>query len=213
MESFKQFLSHYPLETFEKGQTILLGGDEPRGVYVIESGLVKTYLIADSGEEQLISLEGRDAQVPVGYAVGIIDRSEYYYEAHSRCRLRVVPRDDYDNHLRTNIQSLYARHVRMATVLLSMFERVQTLEQPKSSNKVARTLLYLSSRVGGLFGSSSAKTEVKTTQQEIANLLGISRETTNVELRKLELKRLISHSRKSYTLYVQKIRKYLNSQK
>ena len=209
MESFKQFLSHYPLETFEKGQIILLGGDQPRGVYVVESGLVKTYVISPSGEEQLITIDGRDAQVPVGYAVGVIDKSEYYYEAYDRCRLRVVPREDYDRHLQTNIESLYVRHVRMAILLVSMFERVQTLEQPLAGSKVARTLLYMSNRVGSLFGANSSKIQVKTTQQEIANLLGISRETTNAELKKLELKKIITRSRKNYTLYTQKIKKYL----
>lgn len=58
MSQFKEFLSRYPLETFDKGQMILLAGDAPRGVYIVESGLVKTYTISASGNECLMSIDG-----------------------------------------------------------------------------------------------------------------------------------------------------------
>lgn len=212
MNDLKQFLSHYPLETFEKGRTILLAGDTPRGVYVVESGLVKTYTISQNGEELLIAIDGKDAQVPIGYATGVIDVSEYYYEAYNRCRIRVVPREDYSRHLRTNITSLYLRHVRMTVLLMSMFDRVRALEQPQASSKVARTLLYMSNHVGALFGNRSSVMKLKTTQQEIANLLGVSRETAGAEIKKLQVKKLLTYSRKNYTLYTQRIKEYLKDQ-
>jgi len=189
-----------------------LNDEVPRGVYVVESGLVKTYTISPNGAERMISIDGRDAQVPIGYAMGIIEKSQYFYEAYSRCRIRVVPRDDYNLHLRTNIESLYNRHLRMTTMLISVLGRVHALEQPHAGDKVARTLLYMADRAtGAMMGPQAEGTKLNTTQQEIANLLGLSRETTNVELKKLELKKLISHSRKNYVLYVQKIRNYIEN--
>lgn len=212
MNDFKQFLSHYPLETYEKGRTILLGGDTPRGVYIVESGLVKTYAISADGEEQLISIDGKEAQVPVGYALGLTDTSDYYYEAYNRCRLRIVPRDEYEHHLRTNVSSLYMRHVRLLILLMSTFDRIKALEQQEAGNKVAYTLLYMAGRVGVLLGRKRGEARIVTTQREIASLLGLSRETTNAELKRLQLKKLIRYSRKNYTLYTNKIEKYIEEQ-
>lgn len=81
-----------------------------------------------------------------------------------------------------------------------------------SSGKVARTLLYMASRFGSVFGAQSTSSHLKITQQEIANLLGLSRETASAELRNLELKKLISHTRKNYTIYTQKIEEYVENQ-
>lgn len=212
MSQFKEFLSRYPLETFDKGQMILLAGDAPRGVYIVESGLVKTYTISASGNECLMSIDGRETQFPLGFASGIIEKSNFYYEAYNRCRVRIVPRDDYNKYLRSDIDSLYARHLRMTIQLMSMFDRIRALEQPRASGKVARTLLYMASRFGSVFGAQSTSSHLKITQQEIANLLGLSRETASAELRNLELKKLISHTRKNYTIYTQKIEEYVENQ-
>lgn len=189
MSQFKEFLSRYPLETFDKGQMILLAGDAPRGVYIVESGLVKTYTISASGNECLMSIDGRETQFPLGFASGIIEKSNFYYEAYNRCRVRIVPRDDYNKYLRSDIDSLYARHLRMTIQLMPMFDRIRALEQPRASGKVARTLLYMASRFGSVFGAQSTSSHLKITQQEIANLLGLSRETASAELRNLELKK------------------------
>ena len=93
-----------------------------------------------------------------------------------------------------------------------MFDRIRALEQPRASGKVARTLLYMASRVGSVFGAQSNSTNLKITQQEIANLLGLSRETASAELKNLELKKLIRYSRKNYTIYTQKIEEYVEDQ-
>lgn len=209
-DEFSSFLAKYPVEVYRKGSTILLGGDKPRGIYVVESGRVKTYFISADGEEHLLSIDGADAQIPVGYATGAIDVSELYYEAHTRCRVRIVPRDDYAEHLRTNIDSLYKRHLRMTILVVSLYDRIKALEQPVIDNKIVLTLLYLSGRVSTLFDRKPTTTNLATTQQEIASLSGVSRETVNAGLKNLHQKKLIEYSRKNYTLYKKRIREYID---
>ncbi len=211
MDEFKKFLSKYPAETFEKGSTVLLGGDKPKGVYVVESGLVKTYFISSNGEEHLVSIDGRCAQIPVGYALGVVDVSEYYYEAYERCTVRVVPREDYDSHLKTNISSLYGRHLRMTELVVSLYDRIKALEQPKVGNKIALTLIYLAGQVGSLFGPKSAGSRVSTTQQDIADLTGVSRETVNTGLRSLQMNQLVTYSRKKYLFHTDRIKQHVEN--
>lgn len=213
MENFEQFIAGYRSKTFEKGQTILLRDAEPEAVYIIETGLVKTYTITAAGSERLISIDSKGEDLPIGYALGLIERSQYFYEAYTRCVVRLVPRDDYLQHLHTNHDSLQRRHVRLTILLLSTLVRVDALEQSRASDKIASMLLYMADQVGVRLRPYKTHLKLSMTQQEIANALGLTRETASIELKKLELEKVLSHSRKSYVLYTERLRKYLSKDK
>lgn len=211
METFEQFISAYPSGVFEKGQTLLLKGATPKAVYIIESGFVKTYTITAAGNERLVAIDSKGEDIPIGYSFGLIERTQYFYEAYTKCVIRFVPREAYLNHLHTNIESMYRRHTRMATLLLATLMRVNALEQSRAGDKIAATLLYMADQVGVRLRPYKTHLKLTITQQEIANSLGLTRETTGIELKKLELKKILTHSRKSYILYMERLRKYLDN--
>lgn len=210
MNAFDTFLSAYPLVTYEKGQVILLKDEVPKGVYIIASGLVKTYTINASGEERLISIDSKGEDIPVGFTAGLIVKSHYFYEAYRRCTIRVVPTEAYLRHLVENSDSLLRRHVRITKMLLSSLSRIEALEQSSASDKVAYTLMYIADKIGGKFLSKKARFNLSITQQEVANALGVTRETAGIVLKKLETKKLLAHSRNSYVLHMKRLRTYLS---
>lgn len=213
MENFKQFVAQYPLKTFKKGETILLKDETPPHIFIIETGFVKTYSITKNGDERLVSIDRRGDDFPIGFALGLIEKSDYFYEAFSKCTIRLVPQEDYISYLRGDAERMYKQQVRLTALLLAALSRVHALEQPSAREKIAHTLIYMANQLGVILRpqkSSSLKIDV--TQQEIANSLGLTRETTNIELKKLETMKLITHSRKSYVLYVEKLKEYLNKQ-
>ncbi|HMI09253.1 MAG TPA: Crp/Fnr family transcriptional regulator [Candidatus Saccharimonadales bacterium] len=212
MDTFKQFISHYPQQSFKKGETILLKGERPKCVYVIESGLVKTYSITKTGDERLVSIGRKDEDFPVGFAFGLIEESQYFYEAFTKCTVRLVPHQKFTKHLHANPESMYNRQVKMTIILLSSISRIHALEQSRASDKVAFTLLYMADQLGGILKSYKFTNHLKisVTQQEIADSLGLTRETTNIELKKLEMLKLIAHSRRSYILHMERLRDYLD---
>ena len=210
MDAFRQFLSKYPCQTYKKGETILLKGDEPKHLYIIESGLVKTYTITAKGDERLVSIDRRGEDFPVGFALHLIDKSQYFYEAFTRCTIRLVPREQYLAHLHSNVESMYKRQVNMTMLLLSTLSRVHALEQSNASDKIAYTLLYLADQLGVILRPYTTRLKISVTQQEIADSLGLTRETASIELRKLEMMKLIAHSRKNYVLHTERLKKYLD---
>ena len=210
MDAFRQFLSKYPCQTYKKGETILLKGDEPKHLYIIESGLVKTYTITAKGDERMVSIDRRGEDFPVGYAFHLIDKSQYFYEAFTRCTIRLVPREQYLAHLHSNVESMYKRQVNMTMLLLSTLSRVHALEQSNASDKIAYTLLYLADQLGVILRPYTTRLKISVTQQEIADSLGLTRETASIELRKLEMMKLIAHSRKNYVLHIERLKKYLD---
>lgn len=209
---FKQFVAAYPTRTFNKGESILLKGDLPKTVYLIEQGMVKTYTISGSGEERLVLIYGKNEDFPIGYAFGLTDAAHYFYDAYTKCTLRLIPRDAYLKYLHANPEAMYKRHVRVIALLLTTLSRIDALEQSNAGDKVARTLLSMAEQLGVMLRPTSSHLRINVTQQEIADSLGITRETASIALKKLELKKLISYSRKNYTLYVNRLRRYLDDE-
>jgi CRP-like cAMP-binding protein len=209
MNSFRQFLGQYPALSFKKGETILLKGDRPTAMYVIESGLVKVYTITNGGDERLVTISREEEDFPVGLALGLVDRAQYFYEAFTACRIRLVSPEAYLQYVLSDQEIMKNRLIRMTVLLLATHARVNALEQSKASDKIAETLLYMAGQFGTALRAPTARFKLKVTQQEIANSLGLTRETTNIELKKLEVKKLISHSRKSYVLYMEQLKSYL----
>lgn len=211
-QAFEDFITSYPALVFEKGQTVLLKDEVPKGTYIIESGIIKTYTINDSGEERIVSIDTKGEDIPIGFTIGLIDRCYYFYKAYTRCTVRVIPSSDYLKHLSDNPESLYKRHIRLTKILLTNLKHIEALEQSKASEKVARTLLYMAETLGSTFPNKTIR-KLSITQQEIANALGLTRETAGITLKKLELKKLLVHTRNTYILYVEKLHKYIDEKR
>jgi CRP/FNR family transcriptional regulator len=206
---FRQFINQYPCVVFSKGQVIFLQNETPSGVFVIESGKVRTYTVASNGHEQLISIHSRGEDIPVGYSFGLVGRSQYIYEAYTKCTIRIIPKDAFLEHLRLDIDLMHQMHVSNMEQLLSALSRIHALGQSRASNKVAFTLIYLADRLGARSWARTRLHELSVTQEEIANLLGMTRETVSSELKKLRIKKIITYSRKRYVLYIERVEEYL----
>ena len=158
----------------------------------------------------MVSIDRRGEDFPVGFALHLIDKSQYFYEAFTRCTIRLVPREQYLAHLHSNVESMYKRQVNMTMLLLSTLSRVHALEQSNASDKIAYTLLYMADQLGVILRPYTTRLKISVTQQEIADSLGLTRETASIELRKLEMMKLIAHSRKNYVLHIERLKKYLD---
>lgn len=210
MDAFAQLIEQYPLKAFNKGQTILLKGESPKGVYIIEYGVVRAYMITADGAERLVAIHSKAEDIPIGYGIGISNAAEYFYEAYTNCRLRIVPQAVFERALRSDAAALFQRQARIESRLLATLFHINALEQPRAGDKIAFTLFYMASHLGTRLRPHKTRFKLAVTQQEIANALGLTRETAGMELKKLELKQLLSHSRKSYILYMERLRAYLD---
>lgn len=210
MEAFAKLIQRYPSETFAKGQTLLLKDDIPKAVYVIESGTVRAYSITHDGAERLVAIHSKGEDIPAGYGFGLTKSSEYFYEAYTQCKIRFVPRTAFEKYLRADPEAMYQWHVRSEELLMATLLRVNALEQPKASDKIAFMMLYMAKQLGVRLRPYKSRLKLNVTQQEIADSLGITRETAGTELKKLELKHIITHSRKKYILYMERLRRYLD---
>lgn len=208
--SLDQFISRHPLKIFKKGEMILLKDETPRSVYVIESGRVKAYTIDANGCEQLVSTHSKKESIPIGFIFWLTRKSPYFYEAHTDCNIRLVPRNDLLNYLSTNAKSLHSLYLKLTKKMIQMMKKINILEQSCANRKVALGLLHMPDQLGVNKRPHKSRIDLAITQQEIANTLGLTRETTSIELKKLKKMKLIDYSRNNYTLYMDRLREYVN---
>lgn len=206
-----KFFNRYSLKVFKKGEILLLKNETPTLVYLIESGKVKTYAIDSDGCERIVSFHQKGEILPIGFVFWLVKKSQFFYEAYTKCSIRMIPVDDFINYLNKNADYLQSLYVKTVKQLLIMMNRVSALVQSNSLNKVARSLLYMPDQLGINKRPHKSRLNISVTQQEIANLIGLTRETIGVELKELQKMKLIDCSRNSYIIHMGKLRKYLDN--
>ncbi len=200
MEQFQKFLHRYHVRRFQKGEIILVQGEVPTCVYVVKSGIVKTYNLTADGDEKPISFDGKNEMLPIGWAFNKLRYAQYYYEAFTDCDLYCAPRADYVDFLKTNPDATFEKYTDLVEAHINYQMRVNALEQSKASDKVLNTLHFLCLRFGKDIQKDTVRIELPLTQQELANFMGLTRETTGIELKKLQKKGIISYRRQNYVV-------------
>lgn len=174
------------LRTFPQGAIVVNEGDDGHGLFVVQRGALKVFLMDDNGREITLSmLEPGDYfgelalldGAPRSASVMALERSE----------LLQVSRP-------TFLALVDANPACMHTLLRNLVTRVRTLTE----NVRALALIDVFGRIARLFESLAVPQEEqwvierRLTQQEIANLVGSSREMVNRILRDLVIGGYIS---------------------
>ena len=206
----EEFLKKYHARRFQKGEIVIVQGEIPDCVYLIKSGVIKTYNLTSQGEEKPLAFDVQGECFPVGWIFGHLKWSQYYYEAFTDCELYCIPRDDYIAFLKSNNDVMFENLSYMADRYSSFQMRLNALEQSKAINKVVNTLHMLCLRFGRDTKDNTVKIELPLTQQELANFMGLTRETTGIELKKLQKKGIISYRRQNYVVKTDRLSEMLD---
>lgn len=187
---------------FAKKRTVMFQGEVPRGVLMLESGLVKVYGITNGGDQRTVTLLSSGDVFPVECIFGMSRVSLYYYEALTDSTVRNLPKSEFmaaletDHALKDQIFQAYMAHYISATM------HIYALEHSHAQEKLVYILQYLVARFGEKQGNGLTKICLRLSHQDIAEMVGLTRETTAVELHKLKAKKLISYQRFSYYVNV-----------
>ncbi len=200
-------MRRFPIESYKKSEIILLQGEVPRNVYIIKSGVVKTYGINNDGDERPVSFDTAGEIFPIGWLFEKIDRTQYFYQALTDCEVYAVPRKSLLRYWRLHPKMGYEMYATLAGRFVTLQARIYALEQSKANEKIVHTLLYLAERFGASTSAAGTTTlSIPLTQQELGNFIGLTRETTSVELKKLERMKAIKYSRYEYQVNLPKLR-------
>lgn len=210
MLTSSSFLSKYHARRFQKGEIVIVQGEIPDCVYMIKSGIIKTYNLTSQGEEKPLTFDVAGEVFPVGWVFGYLKWSQYYYEAFTDCELYCIPRDEYLAYLKSDNDVMFDNLAYMARRTSNFQMRLNALEQSKAINKVINTLHFLCLRFGKDLQEDVVKIDLPLTQQELANFMGLTRETTGIELKKLQKKGIITYRRQNYVVKTDRLSELLD---
>ncbi len=177
------FFASYPLKSIDDGQIIIQAGNQPAGVYFIESGEVRQYDISERGDEVVVNVFKAGAYFPMSWAINK-EPNQYFFEASADSGIRIAPAGEVVAFLHKNSDILYdlLRRVFVGTDVLQ--RRMAHLMAGDANSRTLFELIVQCRRFGQLQQDGSYILPIH--EQELARRAGLSRETTNRILTKLK---------------------------
>lgn len=195
-QKIEQFFRSYPLKNYKKGQILVYADDAPQGVFFIESGDVRQYVISNSGDEVVVNVFKPPAFFPMSWVLNRTPNN-YFFETASDTKLRIAPAEDTLTFIQNNpdvLQDLLARVYRGVDVLL---RRMTHLMKGNARTRTILELIIACHYFGKKHGDGYI---VKIPETELAARSGLTRETISRELHKLHKKGLLVIGHKHITI-------------
>lgn len=176
--------------TFSKNEYIIGPDEAPRGVYYIESGLVKSFDITKYGEENLLVI--RKEGEFMGLTWVITGQSKNIVStALAPTSVWLVSRERFIDFMTDHPEASAPIIDTLANMYRLHGERIMTLEYRTVRERLASFLLTMASRFGA-DSSHGVTINVPLKQQDIASSISATRETTSRSLALMQQQGLIS---------------------
>lgn len=176
---------------YQKGEIILRAGDEPTGVYLVETGYIKAYSLSKEGTEHTHIAYHPGEIFPVMWLMVDAVRN-VYYQVIAETTVWIVPKSE--------LKEFISQNNRMAMALLEqttdMFRlyagRIDNLMYSNSYERTAYRLLSLLDRMGKqVDGEWLIRAPV--THQDIAGSVNLTRETVSRAMERMKRKGFIAY--------------------
>jgi CRP-like cAMP-binding protein len=192
-ENIKSHFSGGKIMHFSKGEVLVQGDEEPKGVYLIQSGYVKAYSISRTGQQNLLLIHGVNELMPLPWALDGAQKLGVFYEAMSDVTIINSSKDD----LRVAMGSNTWLTEQILRQLVSTFtvyaQRIQSLEYRLPRERVIAGLLDLADRFGKAT-KEGVVIQAPITHQDVADSINMTRETASRALELLFYDELVAQN-------------------
>lgn len=176
---------------YQKNDTILRAQETPRGVYLIESGLLKMYSLSKQGDEHVLDFFGAGDLFPIIWPFRRSVRS-MYYEALSETRLWMIPRDTFREFMTANPDVMSEVLEKLVDRYHLYVGRIDNLLYSDALERSAYRLLSLANRFG-VPGKGDIVIEALITHEDLAHSISTTRETFGRSMGRLQKRGLIGY--------------------
>ena len=188
-------LAQRPARHFAPDRYLYLIGDRARSVFLLRSGLVKTSVLADSGDELILRVcRPGDVFGELCFCTG--ERREQAM-ALEPSEVVEIPFDELVGRLRADSQALFDFLALVCERLAEANERLQSLSFDLTLERLVRALLKLADELGeGAPGRGDLALGHYIKQADLARLIAARREVVSTLLNQLRERGLVSYPRK-----------------
>jgi len=193
LQILEEFFSHYTLLKYDKGERILREHESPSGVYLLQKGVVREYLISEEGNELSTILRPEGTVFPLRWAINN-QPNIYNYQSMTNVELWRAPKDAFFELLEQNPAVLMWITKQLVNDVSTLVYRMQHIVFGNAQAKVASVVLTAAKRFGKKDEASDQLTvDIPLTHQQIADSAGVTRETASLEMKKLKEQGMITY--------------------
>ncbi|HVH66352.1 MAG TPA: Crp/Fnr family transcriptional regulator [Gemmatimonadales bacterium] len=182
-----------PARRIAPGQSVYLAGDAARSVFFLRSGLVKTSVLAQRGDEVILRLH-KTGEVfgELCFCTGARREQAVALELSDVVE---IPFEDLIRRLRADSQALFDLLSVVCERLAESYERLESVSLELTMERLVRALLKLADDLGQTAADGLA-IDHYIRQRDLAGIVAARREVVSTLLNQLRNRGLISYPRK-----------------
>lgn len=203
-EKIASFFSTKKQIKYRPKALILRAEEEPQGVYYLQSGYVRMYLLSEDGKEITANIFKPGTYFSMIWAL-TEKPNAYFFESVTPVVVRRSTRADLLAFLDQEPAVTRDLLVRILRGLDGVLIRMEYFLACEAAKKIAGVLVMLAVRLGEKNQRGEWVVQMPITHQEVANLAGMARETASIELKRMKDQGLIEYAHK--TLIVKNLEK------
>lgn len=160
--------------SYKKGQIIFSQGTMPHGLFVIYSGKIKLYQLAENGREQIVRMA--KAGDVIGYRA-LLSSERYTSSAETieESNICFLPKDLFFTMMNKNLSITTKLMQLLTSDLKSAEHRITDFAQKPVRERLAEAILFLKETYG--YEGDNKTINVILTREELANIVGTATET------------------------------------
>jgi CRP-like cAMP-binding protein len=167
---------HYP-----KASIIFHQGEQPRGLYFIDTGLLQFGIDSPAGHSTCIGIAKQ------GFYLGdceILAAKPHFSRAtaFTDCTISLLPREDFEQAMRdsTSFATAVAQRLAKSLHLVQMVQMAR--HQYSAEQNIAGIILYLARHFGTLFSDGRYRVDLELSQDQLADMAGVTRQSIHKPL-------------------------------
>lgn len=186
-KKIENFFGRYPVMTFDKGQILIMPGDDPKHIYHLTEGHVRVYDVSYGGDEIVVNVFKPPAFFPMSWPVAQVP-NRYFFETGEKTKAYLAPPQDVLEFVKDNPDVLLDLLARLYSGAEGLTRRMAHLMGGSARSRLLFELIIECHRFGKRQKNGSYN--ISLSESELGARSGLSRETVNRginELKKLNL--------------------------
>ena len=187
-KKLEKFFTQYKKRQYKKGEILIRADDDPSGIFYLQQGAVKMYLISRNGDELVLNLFKPISFFPMSW--GVNDSPNlYYFEAMDDVVVWRAPRAEVLTFLKENPDAVYDLLIRLYRGLDGVLTRMAYLMAGNAYARLITELIIIAKRFG-IAGRDGIQFTI--TEKDLSASAGMTRETVSREMKVLKDKGLVT---------------------
>lgn len=196
-KKLEAFFTQYKKQQFKKGEILIRADDDPAGIFYLQKGTVKMYLISKNGDELVLNLFKPISFFPMSWGINL-HSNLYYFEAMDEVVAWRAPREDVIDFLQKNPDVMFDLLTRLYRGLDGVLARMAYLMAGNAYARLITELIITAKRFGKAGGDGISFT---ITEKDLSASAGMTRETVSREMKVLKARGLVSFQKNILQVY------------